>query len=118
MVEKQFIEKAVALKYDKEKDHAPKLTATGKGETAKNIIKIAEKNGIPIKKDEDLVNMLSIAFLGIAQAVDIRGYDKCSKHLQGCYNAVRSEVTKLEEDRRLDLDIKTVNKMLLDGKFA
>lgn len=59
MIEKHFVQKAVALKYDKEKDHAPKLTASGSRETAKNIIKIAEQNGIPIKQDEDLVNMLS-----------------------------------------------------------
>lgn len=59
MIEKQYIKKAAALKYDQEKDHAPKLTAQGKGETAKTIIRIAEENGIPIKKDEDLVNMLS-----------------------------------------------------------
>jgi len=60
MVEKKYIrDKAVALKYDKEKDNAPNVTAQGTGNTAKNIIKIAEENGIPIKKDEDLVNMLS-----------------------------------------------------------
>ncbi len=59
MVEKQFIKKAAALKYDKENDYAPKLTAQGTKETANNIIKIAEQNGIPIKQDEDLVNMLS-----------------------------------------------------------
>ena len=70
------------------------------------------------KQIPDLANMLSIAFIGIAQAVDIRGYDKCSKHLQSCFNEVRKEVTKLEEDRRLDLDIKAVNKMLIDGKFV
>ena len=70
------------------------------------------------KQLPDLANMLSIGFLGIAQAVDIRGYDKCSKHLQKSYNHIREKVTKLEEDRRLDLDIKAVNKMLLEGKFV
>ncbi|MCD6433085.1 MAG: aromatic amino acid lyase [Sulfurimonas sp.] len=69
------------------------------------------------KQLPDLANMLSIGFLGIMQAVDIRGYDKCSKHLQGCYNIVRKIVPKLEEDRRQDLDIKEVNKMLVAGKF-
>jgi len=59
MIEKQFIQKAAALKYDKENDSAPSITASAKGESAKNIIKIAEENGIPIKQDEDLVNMLS-----------------------------------------------------------
>lgn len=59
MIEKQNIKKAAALKYDKQKQNAPKINAHGKGETAKTIIKIAEQNGIPIKQDEDLVNMLS-----------------------------------------------------------
>jgi len=57
--EKNIRDKAVALQYDKEHDNAPNVTAQGTGNTAKNIIKIAEENGIPIKKDEDLVNMLS-----------------------------------------------------------
>ena len=59
MIEKPFIKKATALKYDDKKDNAPKAMAQGSGEVANNIIKIAEQNGIPIKKDEDLVNMLS-----------------------------------------------------------
>ena len=51
--------KAVALKYDIEKDSAPSLVAKGKGETASNIIKLANEHDIPIKKDEDLVELLS-----------------------------------------------------------
>ena len=58
-INKDFIQKAVALKYDIEKDNAPKITAKGKGETASNIIKIAKENNIPIKKDEDLIELLS-----------------------------------------------------------
>lgn len=53
------IKKAVALNYEMGKDNAPKVTAKGKGETAKNIIKIAKENNIPIEKDEDLVELLS-----------------------------------------------------------
>ena len=56
---KNFIPKAVALQYDLKKDNAPKITAKGKGETASNIIKIAKENKIPIKKDEDLIELLS-----------------------------------------------------------
>lgn len=60
MIEEKYTrKKAVALQYEPEKDNAPSVTAQGTGETAKNIIKIAQENGIPIKKDEDLVNMLS-----------------------------------------------------------
>ena len=43
----------------KNSNNAPKITAKGKGETANNIIKIAQDNKIPIKKDEDLVELLS-----------------------------------------------------------
>ncbi|PRM91611.1 type III secretion system protein [Arcobacter cryaerophilus gv. occultus] len=55
----QKVQKAVALQYDKNSNNAPKITAKGKGETANNIIKIAQENKIPIKKDEDLVELLS-----------------------------------------------------------
>jgi len=67
---------------------------------------------------KDLSNMLSIGFLGLAQAVDIRGYEKCSKHLQKSYDIVRKKVPVLKEDRRMDLDIRTVNEMLVKGKFV
>ncbi len=52
-------DKAVALKYDQELNTAPKVTAKGEGFSAQNIIKIAKLHDIPIKKDEDLVEMLS-----------------------------------------------------------
>ena len=59
MLKKNFIKKATALHYDPLKNDAPIVTAKGKGDVANNIIKIAKQNDIPIKKDEDLVNMLS-----------------------------------------------------------
>lgn len=56
---KKFIQKAAALKYDIDKDNAPKIVAKGQAEVAKNIIKIAKENELPIKKDEDLIELLS-----------------------------------------------------------
>lgn len=50
---------AVALKYNKERDNAPKVIAKGKGEVAKNIIEVAKDSGIPIKEDAELVQILS-----------------------------------------------------------
>lgn len=52
-------QKAVALKYDREKSGAPKVVASGKGEVANNIIKLAQEHDIFIKKDADLVELLS-----------------------------------------------------------
>lgn len=51
--------KAAALRYDKEKENAPRVVAKGEGKSADNIIKIAELNDIPIRKDEDLIELLS-----------------------------------------------------------
>lgn len=51
--------KAVALGYNRSKDNAPKVLASGSGEVAKNIINLARSNDIPIKEDADLVELLS-----------------------------------------------------------
>ncbi|MCX6051323.1 MAG: EscU/YscU/HrcU family type III secretion system export apparatus switch protein [Campylobacterales bacterium] len=51
--------KAAALRYDKEKENAPRVIAKGQGNTAENIIKIAELHNLPIRKDEDLIELLS-----------------------------------------------------------
>lgn len=51
--------KAVALRYEKYKDTAPKVIAKGKGEVAKKILEVAKENGIYIKEDPALVEVLS-----------------------------------------------------------
>jgi len=52
-------EKAVALEYDNAKNSAPKVIAKGEGKSAQKIIQIAKENGVTLKKDEDLVELLS-----------------------------------------------------------
>lgn len=49
---------AVALKYPAGAD-VPFVTAKGKGELAKQIVKIAKENNIHIEENEPLVNLLS-----------------------------------------------------------
>jgi flagellar biosynthesis protein len=50
--------KAVALRYDPEKDKVPVVLAKGYGELAERIIKIAKEKNIPIVEDKDLVSAL------------------------------------------------------------
>ncbi len=50
--------KAVALKYDAQLNSAPVVKAKGIGKIADKIIKIAKENGIPIKQDSDLTELL------------------------------------------------------------
>ena len=52
-------QKAVALKYEQTKNNSPKVTAKGEGKTAQKIIQIAKENGVALKKDENLVELLS-----------------------------------------------------------
>jgi len=51
--------KAVALRYNQEQNHAPKVVATGKGLIAENVIEKAKENNVPILEDESLVELLA-----------------------------------------------------------
>lgn len=53
-----FKNTAVALKYDPDKDSAPKVTAKGKGYIARKIIELAREKGIPVREDPDLLELL------------------------------------------------------------
>ena len=53
------MKKAAALRYDATKEKAPRVVAKGQGRSAENIIKIAQLHNLPIKKDEDLIELLS-----------------------------------------------------------
>ena len=76
--------KAVALQYDIEKDNAPRITASGQGEIAKKIIETAKKHDIPIKKDQDVVEIL--ARLNIGDEVPPELYEVIAEILSFIYN--------------------------------
>ncbi len=50
--------KAVALKYEAERDMAPRVIAKGRGHVAEHILETAQKNSVPVYQDKTLVNML------------------------------------------------------------
>jgi histidine ammonia-lyase len=66
----------------------------------------------------DLENMLAIAFMGLAQAVDIRSENGISPKLQETYKKIRTKVAPLVEDRRMDKEIGMVVEMIRNGEFA
>lgn len=57
------VNKAVALKYPKDAD-APFITAKESGFLAARMLEIAEENNIPVVKDPELVNVLSLSRVG------------------------------------------------------
>ena len=56
---KKVRDTAVALRYNEEEASAPKVVAKGFGLTAEKIRELAEKSGIPIKRDDALVELLA-----------------------------------------------------------
>jgi len=51
--------RAIALNYDPAKMPAPQVSAAGQGLVAERIIELAQKHGVPIRKDPDMVELLA-----------------------------------------------------------
>ena len=52
------LKKAVAIKYNRDKDRAPRLLAKGRDAIAERIIEVAKENNVPIYPDKDLAQVL------------------------------------------------------------
>jgi flagellar biosynthesis protein len=50
---------AVAVNFDSEGNKVPKISATGKGEVAAQILQLAFDHGVKVREDSDLVQILS-----------------------------------------------------------
>jgi flagellar biosynthesis protein len=50
--------KAVAIKYNRDKDRAPKVLAKGKNAVAQRIIEVARESNVPVYPDKDLARVL------------------------------------------------------------
>ncbi len=48
--------KAIALRYERGKDSAPKLVAKGKGYIAEKIVELAKEHDVPVVQDEKLLS--------------------------------------------------------------
>jgi flagellar biosynthesis protein len=51
--------RAVALRYDRKADPAPRVVAKGEGDIAEQILALARDHGVSIREDKDLVQLLS-----------------------------------------------------------
>lgn len=55
--------KAIALAFDPLQDAMPRVVASGKGALAEQILRLAFDNGVKVRKDETLTEMLSLVEL-------------------------------------------------------
>ena len=56
--------KAVALRYDENKDAAPVIVASGLGYMAERIVEMANQSGVPVYEDNSLATVLTQLDLG------------------------------------------------------
>lgn len=85
MADKEFDKdkKAVALKYERQKEPAPKVIAKGKGLIAEQIIRVAEEHDIKIKEDAALVDILHT--LEIDSLIPLEAYAAVAEILSYVY---------------------------------
>jgi flagellar biosynthesis protein len=76
---------AVALDYDAPKDAAPRVVAKGRGEIAQRIIDLARQNGIAVRQDADLAELL--AALELDQEIPVEAFTAVAEILSYIYRA-------------------------------
>ena len=90
MKKEQEQRRAAALQYDAGKDGAPLVTAKGTGLVAEKIIELAVQQGIPVRNDPALVQVLMK--LDIGEAIPVELYQAVAEILAFVY--------KMNEKRR------------------
>ena len=66
-------QKAVGLRYDAGAEDAPRVVAKGRGDTAQRIVELAKEHGIPVERDADLVELLSVSEVGDEIPTEVYG---------------------------------------------
>ena len=89
--------KAVALQYERGVDDAPRVIATGKGLIAEQILAVADAKGIKVRKDADLIEILST--LEVDSAIPLEAFAAVAEILSYVYAANAS--LKQREARNL-----------------
>lgn len=76
---------AVALKYLPESDFAPKIVAGGRGSVAEQILAIAFAQGVKVREDSDLAEMLSA--INVDSEIPIEAFAAVAEILTYVYRA-------------------------------
>ncbi len=79
---------AVALKYDPVRSRAPRVVATGRGAVAEAILAVAFAQGVKVREDADLVEILSAVELG--EEIPVEAFVAVAEILSYVYQANRA----------------------------
>jgi flagellar biosynthesis protein len=93
------IAKAVALEYERGTDDAPRVTASGQGAIAEQIMRIAFDRGIKVREDAELVEILSL--VEIDSPIPLEAFTAVAEILAYVYeaNAARKPRPPLHQEQ-------------------
>lgn len=76
---------AAALAWEPQRDAAPKVVAAGQGAIAEQILHVARKNGVPVRQDADLAQLL--AAIDIDSEIPVEAFAAVAEILAYLYRA-------------------------------
>lgn len=79
------VAKAVAVEYERGADDAPRVTASGKGAIAEQILAIAFERGIKVREDAELVEILSL--VDVDSPIPLEAFSAVAEILAHVYRA-------------------------------
>jgi flagellar biosynthesis protein len=77
--------KAVALEYEAGVDSAPRITASGKGSIAEQILAVAFAHGVRVREDAALVDILSA--IEVDSVIPVEAFSAVAEILNYVYHA-------------------------------
>lgn len=84
--------KAIALKHNRGDNQAPHIVASGKGHVAEQIIQLAFANGIKVREDADLTELLTK--IDIDTPIPLEAYAAVAEILAYVYKANAAAVQR------------------------
>lgn len=90
--------KAVALRYDQQKDAAPRVVAKGTGVVAENMLTVAAHHGVPVYRQPTLVQ--SLMQLELDQMIPVELYQVVAEVLAYVYRLDQRAAKNLHHNNR------------------
>jgi len=85
---------AVALSYEGIEDKAPEILASGRGAVAEQILQIAFAEGVKVREDADLAQILSL--MDVGEEIPIEAFAAVAEILTYVYKANGQEMPGLD----------------------
>ncbi len=91
---------AVALEYDPDSEFAPKIVAGGRGAVAEQILQIAFAQGVKVREDSDLAEILST--IDVDSEIPLEAFAAVAEILTYVYRANGNMPVFINEEEVLD----------------